>query len=146
MLDVTQKAAQYANPFVVKALTKLHGVYVNVYNKIESDLYDEGRDNYISNPYNYEDTPTYSKIQLLLNKPVQYTFSSGEESFDSYMEDLFFITCEKKYQFDKLQKFEVFYNKNQKTPVRTFQCFEVREYSNSYNSWTVRHLLLKSFN
>lgn len=146
MLDITQYAAQFANPYVVNALTRLHGVYVNVYDKLEPTEYDEGRDNYVSNPYHFSTQPTYAKIKLLLNRPVQEVFSSGEESFDSYMNDLYFITCNKSYQFNKLQKFEVFYDKTQNSPVRTFQCFQVKEFSNAFNKWTVRHIILQPFN
>ena len=88
----------------------------------------------------------YEKKKLLLNKPVQLAFDSGENSFDTYLEDLFIITCDKTLVFNKGQKFEVFYNKKDKVPQRVFQCFEVREYSNSYNQWSTRHIMLQPFN
>jgi len=146
MLEITQKNAQFANPFIIDSLTKLHGVYVDVYDKRQMNEYDEGRDDYISNSSYYNQTPTYSKIKLLLNKPVQETYDSGEESFDSYMQDLYFITCDKSLVFDKKQKFEIFYNKTDETPQRVFQCFEVREFSNSFNLWSTRFIMLKPFN
>ena len=146
MLHQIQFAAQHANPYVIKALTEVNGVYMNVYNKVESDAYDEGRDTYISNVNKFEDKPLYEKKKLLLNKPVQLAFDSGENSFDTYLEDLFIITCDKTLVFNKGQKFEVFYNKKDKVPQRVFQCFEVREYSNSYNQWSTRHIMLQPFN
>ena len=146
MLHQTQYASQFANPFVIEALTRLHGVYVNVYDKEESDEYDEGRDDYVSNPYKYNVQPKYYKIKLLMNNPVQETYDSGQESFDSYMNDVYFITCNKELELSKLQKYEIFYNKCSNTPDRVMQCFEVREFSNAYNKWSVRHIMLKPFN
>lgn len=146
MLYTTQWACQHANPYVINALTKVHGVYMNVYNKLESTMYDEGRDDYISNHGKFSQTPLYSKIKLLLNRPVQETYDSGNDSFDTYMEDLFIITCDKTLTFEKEQKFEVFYDKNDSKPQRVFQCFEVREFSNSHNKWSTRHIMLKPFN
>ena len=146
MLENIQYASQYANPYVIRALTRTHGLYMNVYDKDEPTVYDEGRDIYISNPGKYKVKPRYDRIKLLLNKPVQETFDSGEESFDSFLEDTYIITCDKSLVFNKLQKFEIFYNKTQKEPVRVMQCFEVREFSNSYNQWSVRHVMLKPFN
>lgn len=146
MLEQVQFACQHANPFVIKALTQVHGVYMNVYNKSEGNLYDEGRDDYISNPSYFNEEPIYSKIKLLLNRPVQETFDSGETSFDSYMEDLFILTCDKTLVFDKKQKFEVFYRKTDKEPVRVFQSFEVKELSNAFNQWSIRKILLEPYN
>lgn len=146
MLDKVQYAPQYANPYVVAALTRTHGLYMNVYDKDEPTDYDEGRDNYISNPGKYKYSLLYNRIKLLLNRPVQELFDSGVESFDSYMEDTYIITCDKSLVFNKLQKFEIFYDKLQKEPVRVMQCFEVKEFSNSYNQWSVRHIMLKPFN
>lgn len=146
MLENIQKNSQYANPYVIKALTRTHGLYMNVYDKDESTVYDEGRDDYVSNPGKYKYNLRYDRIKLLLNRPVQETFDSGEESFDSFLEDTYIITCDKSLVFNKLQKFEIFYNKTQKEPVRVMQCFEVREFSNSYNQWSVRHIMLKPFN
>ena len=146
MLHIIQKACQYANPYVIEALTHVNGVYVDVYDKLESDTYDEGRDTYISNVLKFNKTPTYSKIKLLLNRPVQLVFGSGEDSFDNYMEDLYFITCNKSLVFKKKQKFDIFYDKKDSIPQRTMQCFEVREYSNSYNQWSTRHIVLQPFN
>lgn len=145
MLYETQKNAQYANPSVINALTKTHGLYMNVYDKKESNIYDEGRDNYISNVNKFDEEPRYKKIKLLLNRPVQESFDSGEESFDSYINDLYIITCDKSLVFEKEQKFEVFYDKKAEVPVRVFQCFEVREFSNAYNKHSTRHIMLKSF-
>lgn len=146
MLFQTQNPAQYANPYVVKALTALHGLYMNVYAKEEMTEYDEGRDNYNSNPYHYSQTPKYEKIKLLLNKPVQELYDSGENSFDSYMEDTYIITCDKTLVFEEKQKFEIFYDKKSITPVRVMQCFEVKEFANSSNTFTTRHVMLKPFN
>lgn len=146
MLHQIQRNVQFANPFVVEALTRVHGLYMNVYNKDEATVYDEGRDNYISNPGKFKYNLLYEKKKLLLNRPVQMVFDSGRESFDTYLEDLFIITCDKKLVFEKEQKFEIFYDKHQTTPVRVMQCFEVREYSNAYNLWSVRHIMLKPFN
>lgn len=146
MLYQTQFAVQHANPYVINALTKTHGLYMNVYDKAESNAYDEGRDSYISNPGKYNTKPRYEKIKLLLNDPVQEVYDSGTESFDSYINDLYIITCDKSLIFEKEQKFEVFYDKKATVPNRVLQCFEVREYSNSYNKWSVRHIMLKPFN
>ena len=70
MLQDTQYAMQYSNPYVIKALTETHGVYVNVYNKLAGTIYDEGRDNYISNESN-KFSLLSSKKKLLLYDPVQ---------------------------------------------------------------------------
>lgn len=146
MLHQIQKNVQFANPFVVNALTALHGLYMNVYNKDEPTVYDEGRDNYISNPGRFKYSLLYEKEKLLLNHPVQMVFDSGRESFDNYLEDLYIITCNKRLIFEKEQKFEIFYDRFQKEPSRVMQCFEVREYSNAYNLWSLRHVMLKPFN
>ena len=146
MLEKVQHNAQYANPYVIDALTRVHGLYMNVYNKDESNEYDEGRDTYISNPGKFKYNLLYAKVKLLLNRPVQELYDSGRESFDSYMEDTYIITCDKALVFEEKQKFEIFYDKTQEQPVRVMQCFEVREFSNSYNQWSVRHVMLKPFN
>ena len=146
MLYTTQRASQFSNPYVIKALTFTHGVYMNVYNKAESTEYDEGRDTYISNPYNYNVEPLYKKKKFLLFDPVQETFDSGESSFDSWLKDTYVLTCDKSLKFEKEQKFEVFYDKRSTKPNRVFQCFEVRELSNSYNQWSIRKIMLKPFN
>lgn len=147
MLEHTQFPAQFANPYVIKALTWTHGVYMNVYDKAAPTEYDEGRDNYISNLGKYNDsTLRYKKIKLLLNRPVQEVFDSGINSFDTYLEDLYIITCDKSLVFEKEQKFEIFYTKQDTEPQRVMQCFEVREYANAFNQWTTRHIMLKPFN
>lgn len=151
MLYITQEAAQHANPYVVEALTKTHGLYMNVYDKQQSDEYDEGRDTYISNHGKYNSEPTYKMVKLLLNRPVQELYGSGEESFDTYMDETFIITTDRNLVFDKEQKFEIFYDKAKQfrpepKPARVMQCFEVREYSNSHNQWSIRHVMLKPFN
>ena len=146
MLHNIQFAVQHVNPYIIKALTDVHGVYVNVYDKLEMTEYDEGRDSYISNSFSFNDEPTYSKIKLLLNVPVQETYDSGEDSFYTYMQDIYFLTCDKKFVFNKEQKFEVFYDKKDSKPQRVFQSFEVKEISNSYNQWSVRKIMLKTFN
>lgn len=137
---------QHANPYIIKALTDVNGVYMDVYDKESSNEYDEGRDTYISNVNKYSKKPRYSKKKLLLNKPVQMQFDSGVDSFDTYLEDLYIITCDKTLVFNAGQKFDVFYDKKDSKPQRTFQCYEVRELSNSYNQWSLRHVLLKPFN
>lgn len=146
MLYQTQFAVQHANPYVINALTKVHGLYMNVYDKAQPSIYDEGRDNYASNKNKYNNEARYKKIKLLLNEPVKESFDSGEDSFDTYIKDIFILTCDKNLVFNKEQKFEVFYDKDAKTPQRVFQCFEVREISNSYNKWSVRKIMLKPFN
>lgn len=146
MLEQIQHNPQYANPFVVEALTRTHGLYMNVYNKDQSNAYDEGRDTYISNAGKFKYNLLYKNVKLLLNRPVQELYDSGTESFDSYMNDTYIITCDKKLVFQEKQKFEIFYDKLQKKPVRVMQCFEVREFSNSYNQWSVRYVMLKPFN
>lgn len=147
MLEHIQYPAQFANPYVIKALTWTNGVYMNVYDKAASTIYDEGRDNYISNLGKFNDsTLRYNKIKLLLNKPIQEVFDSGYESFDNYLEDIYIITCDKSLVFEKEQKFDIFYKKSDTVPVRTMQCFEVREFSNAYNQWTTRHIMLRPFN
>lgn len=146
MLHQTQFASQFSNPFVIKALTLVHGVYVNVYDKLESTDYDEGRDNYISNPNNFSLTPRYKKIKLLLYPPVKETYDSGRDSFDSFMTDVYILTCDKSLVFNEKQKFEIFYDKCAKEPQRVFQCFEVKELSNAYNQWSIRKIMLEPFN
>ena len=146
MLEQIQHAVQHANPYVVRALTQVHGVYVNVYNKDEPDEYDEGRDTYISNPYKFNDEPIYSKIKLFLYDPIQFNYDSGDTSFDSYMKDIYILTCDKRFQFYEKQKFEVFYRKRDKEPQRVFQSFEVKELSNAYNQWSIRKIFLQPFN
>lgn len=147
MLEHIQYPAQFANPYVIKALTWTNGVYMNVYDKAQPTIYDEGRDNYISNTSKYTDgTLRYNKIKLLLNKPIQEVFDSGAESFDTYLDDIYIITCDKSLVFEKEQKFEIFYQKKDKTPLRVMQCFEVREFSNAFNQWTTRHIMLRPFN
>lgn len=146
MLHTMQYSAQFANPYVIKALTLTHGVYVDVYDKSEPTDYDEGRDSYISNVSYFNQEPLYKRQKLLLFDPVQETFDSGAESFDSYMQDIYILTCDKKLRFEKEQKFEVFYNKKDTKPKRVFQCFEVRELSNAYNQWSIRKIMLKPYN
>lgn len=146
MLYQTQFASQFSNPFVIKALTMTHGVYVNVYDKKEGDAYDEGRDNYISNPNNFCYIPRYNKIKLLLYPPVKESYESGKDSFDTYIEDIYILTCDKTLVFNKKQKFEIFYDKFAKEPQRIFQCFEVKELSNAYNLWSIKKVMLEPFN
>mgnify|MGYP003197845604 CR=1 FL=1 len=146
MLHTIQFAVQHANPYVINALTNVHGLYMNVYDKAEKNIYDEGRDNYISNATKFSKEPRYRKKKLLLYEPVQETFDSGVESFDSYMNDTFILTCDKSLVFEKEQKFEIFYDKLAITPQRVMQCFEVREISNSHNQWSVRKIMLRPFN
>lgn len=146
MLEDIQHNVQFANPYVIKALTLVHGLYMNVYDKEESNEYDEGRDTYISNANKFSTTPRYAKKKLLLYNPVQKLFDSGAQSFDSYMDEPYIITCDKSLVFQEKQKFEIFYNKNDEQPRRVMQCFEVREYSNSFNQWSIRHIMLRPFN
>ena len=146
MLYSTQYPGQFSNPYVIKALTWTHGLYMNVYDKADTSAYDEGRDSYISNPYNYEVEPLYKMKKLLLIEPVQETYDSGEESFDSYLNDTYIITCDKTLRFEKEQKFEIFYEKKATSPSRILQCFEVREVSSAYNQWSIRKIMLKPFN
>jgi hypothetical protein len=146
MLETIQFAVQHANPYVIEALTKVHGVYMNVYDKKAPNTYDEGRDNYISNTGKYDIEPTYKRAKLLLYDPVQETFGSGRESFDTYINDIYILTCSRKYNFKKEQKFEIFYNRKAKVPQRVMQCFEVKEISNSFNEWSIRKVMLKPFN
>lgn len=147
MLHMIQYPVQFANPYVIEALTKCHGVYVNVYNKEPETVYDEGRDSYISNAHKFN-KPLYKLTKLLFVDPVQWTYSSGEESFDNYMKTPYILTCDKKLTFEEKQKFEIFYDRKPKAgdkPQRVMQCFEVKEYSNSYNKCSIRQILLQPF-
>jgi hypothetical protein len=149
-LESIQNIVQNANPYTIDMLTRVHGIYVSVYNKDDATNYDEGRDIYASNANKFKFNPLYIKKKLYVYDPIQEAYSSGQsaqgETFDSYIEDCFILTTDKKLQFKEEQKFELYYSKKSKIPNRVMQCFEIKEISSVKNSKSIRKVMLKPFN